>query len=316
MLNKRIVLGGLIAGAFLLPVVANAGVVSGPCVNCHTMHDSQNGATQSGLNPMLLKGAGCNGCHANGNANNTTTGRFNFGTYSAPQVDDASGTGTLSGGYFVLGAGATDANQHNVSDINNNPDAVHDGVGAVPGDSGSATVGTNDGAGAPGLGCSNCHSVSGGHHGSAVSYRLLPGVGGTEAANYGVGINPISGGNQYDAAGMNTFCAGCHQDFHGAGNQISGGGAWIRHPTGIDVVGNTGSSIDQTMNAGADDDTVPTAAVTTNETIMCITCHFPHGSGVADLLRFAYDGSNNAAGDTTRDVGCETCHSYTVNPGM
>ena len=40
-MKKNVIIGSLVAGAFLLPAIASAGVVDGRCDNCHTMHASQ-----------------------------------------------------------------------------------------------------------------------------------------------------------------------------------------------------------------------------------------------------------------------------------
>lgn len=316
MIKRSVVLGGLIAGAFLLPNLATAGVVSGPCVNCHTMHNSQNGATVSGLAPngqLLMKAGGCIGCHAGAGGNLIGTGMSAAGPglIAAPQVDDT--TNTLSGGFFT---GAVDANHHNPTEFVD-PDGD---LAGVPGTGGArATLIVGDPA--AGLQCKDCHDSSGGHHGAgAADYRMLGGVtGNTEAALYGVqggGIGNRSAAT-YNATTMNAFCGSCHGAFHTQPNQESAtAGTWLRHPTDVTVTYNAAtrpSIVTLANNAAAPDQTPVGEAGTDTNMVMCISCHLPHGGANADLLAFAYDAATNIAGGTAtgdRSVGCETCHSY------
>jgi hypothetical protein len=317
MLNKNLLIGSLVAGAFLLPVAALAGVVSGQCVNCHTMHDSQDGVTQGGQNAQLLKGGGCAGCHTQKGANGAD-GMAQFGTFRVPQVDDS--TAFNAGGYFVLGAGATDSNQHNlVADLGNTADVA---LGT-----------TAPGGGAVTLDCADCHTVGGGHHGSAASYRLLfaDTAYSAEGSAYGHGdatAPNLSDGTVYDATEMNLVCAGCHGLFHTPANQGSAATDWVRHPTDFSisdagVAGNYDYTTNYAIQGATNANLIPlgtTAAAT--DVLMCVTCHYPHGSGNPDLLRFGYNNGgvgvgDNVAGDATVSLGCESCHNYTaINPGM
>ena len=117
MLNKKVLLGSLVAGAMLLPLTASAGVVSGNCVNCHTMHATDGaGNNFANQNAQLTKGDSCAGCHAKGLGNTGTTGVVNDGGYSAPQVDDAANP-NLAGYFTTTGDTLTEWNQqHNVPD--------------------------------------------------------------------------------------------------------------------------------------------------------------------------------------------------------
>lgn len=303
MLKRNLLLGGLIAGAFLLPSLAAAGVVDGPCVNCHTMHDSQGGADQGtpGQVANLLKNAGCNGCHAHG-ASNGATGVATSGVL-APQVIDS--TNPLSGGYFAVAD--ADNTHHNVLDLSDNVDVP---LGNNP--PGGVALATQ-------LACATCHNGSGGHHGTNPGFRLLSGVTGTPAANYGVDLASTDKvgerqNAQYNATAMNLFCANCHGTFHGAANQNGAAGTFVRHPTDISVAnGATAPSI-VAMNWGTDSSQVPVGSLNgagvTNDYIMCISCHVPHGGSRADLLAFNYDATDNIAGNGAASTGCESCHSY------
>ncbi len=116
---------------FMLPKTAPARV-SGPCSNCHTMHNSQNGGAMnidgsSDPNQLLLRTSTCTGCHAQGGSSNIVS--FN-GTLT-PQVYHTAAT-DLAGGNFAYidglkGSGASDAKGHNVIDLVN-----RDGTLTVP----------------------------------------------------------------------------------------------------------------------------------------------------------------------------------------
>jgi predicted CXXCH cytochrome family protein len=109
----------------LLAVILTYGLalaISGQCVNCHTMHNSQDGLPMAtgGPFPQLLR-ASCIGCHTqNGAAQGATN------TFPAPIVYHTTlpggqgGSFTLAGGdfYWVADAsGNTDSTGHNVSGI-------------------------------------------------------------------------------------------------------------------------------------------------------------------------------------------------------
>jgi hypothetical protein len=115
--------------------------ITGNCVNCHTMHNSQNGAAMAtyGADGKPWKGSGpygaltrgtCLGCHGTGNANKIVS----IGGSDIPQVYHTDNTGDLAGGNFayILGAkgsGASDAKGHNVIDLGNIDDVLTDAPG-------------------------------------------------------------------------------------------------------------------------------------------------------------------------------------------
>ncbi len=96
------------------PELASA-VVTGPCANCHTMHNSQNGTAnmmlgQTGPQGLLLK-ADCLGCHGIG-----TSKIVSLGPSEVPQVYHSDATGDLAGGNFKYIE--TDDNRgHNIVDL-------------------------------------------------------------------------------------------------------------------------------------------------------------------------------------------------------
>ena len=219
----------------------------------------------------------------------------------------------LSGGYFT---NTNWAGQHNVSAYAIDDPSI--ALNVTPG--GGAALNRQ-------IECEDCHA-SPGHHATGGAYRLLSfggtDVTGTGAANYGVGAGSTRGNNTYNAPSINAFCGSCHPNFHGTGDGAANLGSytsgWIRHPVNItlaDADTAATSTYDYTNNYGsaavAADHELPLGD-TPAGTIMCLTCHFPHGSGNLDILSFSYTGVQ--AGDNTRDNGCETCHNYGVTEGM
>jgi hypothetical protein len=291
-MKRSLLIGGLIAGAFLLPTLASAGV-SGTCSTCHTMHDSQNNAAMGdggGPYDRLLKGDGCAACHTGG-TNDASTGR-DASQYGAPQVDD-SATPT-SGGYFDTAAASDYA--HNVTDSGMFA-AADANMGTTP--PGSAGAYSREGSLAvTGFNCSDCHDATGGHHGTAASYRMLSGVTGTGDVNFGVTGRSA---NAYTSS-IDAFCATCHGDFHSNGNQQgSAAGIWKRHPTGIALAGTT---ID-TGFTGTDE--VVLANDGGSDLVSCLSCHLPHGGPNPDLLSYNYTAIS--ASDGSSATGCELCHN-------
>ncbi|MBI5409037.1 MAG: hypothetical protein HZA14_06695 [Nitrospirae bacterium] len=103
-----------------LPVSAWA-VVTGTCSNCHTMHNSQNGApmnlnNSSAPNKLLTKGD-CLGCHGTGGGNNIDPAT------GAPQVLHTNAT-DLAGGNFKYIETGGDNRGHNVVELGNTEDTI------------------------------------------------------------------------------------------------------------------------------------------------------------------------------------------------
>jgi hypothetical protein len=212
--KRNVVMLGLLLLGFIcwLPGSAMARV-SGQCADCHTMHNSQDGASVVEGGPLraLTKGD-CIGCHTGTN----TQG------HNIPYVDDKTGTpsygdfgidgDTLAGGSFYWmrsgGAGAADAFGHNVLGIKSS-DAAITPVNTPPGFAlafnangqiGSAwssnqltcagTYGCHGDHGAVGDE-DDFHAISGAHHADDVpldpsdanpglSFRFLKGIDGKE----------------------------------------------------------------------------------------------------------------------------------------
>ena len=103
--------------------------VTGPCVNCHTMHNSQSdspmatyGAGRLWENtdpqPALLRGT-CLGCHGQGGASNIVT----TGGSDIPQVYHTDSTDLAGGNFRYIETGG-DNRGHNVIDLSNTDDVL------------------------------------------------------------------------------------------------------------------------------------------------------------------------------------------------
>jgi hypothetical protein len=184
----------LLFALFCIPLSLEA-KVTGICVNCHTMHNSQNGANMQHMGPgesdtgpknLLLRGT-CIGCHSATNGStwkDPFTGAPIVFNTSAPTYG-ASSDGVahqgLAGGnfYWVATAGGhDDAKGHNVLGISAQDATLsaapgggwcagscHYSLATVPGDSFSTYVCTK------GNGCQGCH-VTTKHHVDEGVYRF------------------------------------------------------------------------------------------------------------------------------------------------
>lgn len=329
-------------GIVLMYGLANA--ISGPCSNCHTMHNSQDGAAMakafdgSALDTAQphLTISTCLGCH-----NGQVTG--------APDIFTAvAGADRTAGGTFLDSVATTDAKLHNVKDLDDAgvvptvglEDTLSTAPGAESGGFTEPTATTLSCAGT--LGCHGDHTkagsnnaISGFHHQpSGKGYRFLqfydgstatPIVGkgssdwekgGASATNHNV-YYALSSDSASERDSISSLCSLCHGDFHDNGD-TSASSLWTRHPTEVaipsawDSIG-TGVTVDYTNNPfafkTADYATVtPTAAYafTDNPNVACISCHRAHGTANNDLLRFDYSAQNAGGGGTTGCLGCHT----------
>lgn len=204
-------------GVFMTPAEAQ---VTGKCENCHTMHNSQSGATQvhvgvgAGWNPgtnqltngdtftertQLLR-SDCVGCHS---ATNNTTTIINDGNGNkVPIVFNMGGTypaNALAGGNFALNTGSANIYGHNVQGISNiDTLAVAPGTEVGCGVSCHDSLALSDAATTSPFnydgisqgnfnGCKACHNKVGHHNSSDTSYRFLGGH------NEGGGVNLVEG---------------------------------------------------------------------------------------------------------------------------
>lgn len=265
---RKILIIGFVAlvSVFLTYGLADA-TVSGACVNCHTMHNSQNGAVVVAAGPQeaLVRYAGCAGCHAQNTAANIITG--------IPQVLHT-GTDLAAGNFKYASTSQTQA--HNVSDLGatygaqdsvllNNPPGYLNGYDPSSGKFSTSTQLTCAGQ-------NGCHgnrdtvgeaaAVRGGHHTSdsvlkfgsineasqgasvATSYRFLYKVKGGEETSWSNTSSTVH--NEYkgavfaarttqawaDITTISDLCAECHGQFHASGTSYMGSASpWLRHPT-------------------------------------------------------------------------------------
>jgi len=282
--------------------VSNA-TLTGVCSTCHTMHNSQDGtamtydvdgATLTTTPRGYLLIGSCAYCHIEVSTDKTTAvGGWNV----------ASSTAGFPSGYFS----ATDTNAHVTQETTE--------AGITAGDTYYATLtpGSDFSTGVQGsddLTCAGCHAASGSHHAvSSTVYRMIAGVTGLKADLSASDMESTVNHNVVEAAGMNTFCASCHDVFHGTANTGSAS-PFVRHPTGNAVTNDTtGVTVSYTNNpfgfSSVGSLSTATAYTSTNAQVMCISCHRAHGSGNPDNLRFSYSTQNAGTGTGT---GCQGCH--------
>lgn len=319
--------------------------VSGPCVNCHTMHDSQGGlpvnknAAGQPIGPQgaLIKND-CLGCH-------TTTGSDPLvNGYPFVRGNGFNDNVCLAGGFFPMDSDGTD-NLGKAHSLNSKA--------KPPGYNGSWYKGQTNGLTCSGS--SGCHgsqtiddpmgAIRGGHHSPDPGlYRILYAYDGTTAkpvtgvgaADYEKLLNTTTApSGPYDrtdatyahnvyiaVAGTTTdtiskLCANCHGDFHGAGTGTKS--PWTRHPSDVKLPGAwdpandaISSNVDCKYNPfGFGSEATNTAGP---KYVTCLSCHRAHGTASYDLLRFAYNSSlgdvnvQQSAGSTNM-FGCLGCHS-------
>lgn len=329
---KKVVFSVLLIAVAIFASTSAFAAVTGVCSSCHTMHDSQNGSAVAtgGPNSVLLK-EDCIVCHSTGGIGPEVIG-------SAEPLNGLSGTaGVLAGGNFAWVA-ADDTKGHNVVGVKA-ADVNFPGLD-IPGNAAAMAAqltcaGTNGCHGDRSAGNEDpLSSLTGAHHGNVDlvagntntaadvpnSYRFLNGIKGIEDADYeitvtasgaGVDHNGYFGSTTTNAQTISAFCSNCHSDFHGAGT--TAGGAWIRHPTDLDLSAAGGEYTGYTTYnlavpvASTQTATLVAADVQTagNGIVNCISCHRAHGSDQPDLLRFTYN-QTAGSGDGT---GCFVCHS-------
>jgi predicted CXXCH cytochrome family protein len=246
-----------------------AAVVAGKCINCHTMHYSQDGQLltewgDQGPYDALLT-TDCIGCHTGLNNGGTTP----FVMSAIAPIYAATGTeantNTLAGGSFYWVASGDPLKGHNVTGLTTAdpflpvPPGFDGGRAAadnsVPGN-GNWPVGQQVTC-AGVYGCHGTHDESGiaaaiygGHHHGldgalttpdstpATGYRLLVGIAGFEDPEWELTPTSINH-NQYkgvdggaEDSAISSLCLRCHNDFHNAGSN------WFVHPINFDL-GNT-----------------------------------------------------------------------------
>ncbi|OKY74845.1 MAG: hypothetical protein BM485_11450 [Desulfobulbaceae bacterium DB1] len=252
-MNKRMkgvaLFVGMAGVCFLLPSLSFS-KATGPCVNCHTMHNSQDSDPVSGDGPYgaLTNANGCVGCH---------TGTNGDGKNIPYIMGPAPGAGTETAGGSFYWVTQDETYGHNVVGI-----SVADTlIGKTPpgwnstfdantqvATAGAADWGVNQLTCAGVYGCHGMHTdagsglddfsaISGAHHGddttidgssTAASYRFLYQIIGTEDDDWELTVGSADH-NQYfgldraddtqPVAGLatqtiNYLCAECHGNFH------------------------------------------------------------------------------------------------------
>jgi len=273
----------VILTSYLLYSLSAQARVTGPCVNCHTMHNSQDNQaiTTDGKPLAALLTVDCIGCHTGINTGQNAT-PYVFDT--TPPLYRQTGTepdaNVLAGGnfYWMANSGTIIADRlgHNVYGLSA-PDAT---LTLPPGSNGSFS-GQLRCAGVKG-----CHGrrtennqiadMKGSHHNSrentwnsgqtlADSYRFLMGVQGMGDEQFE--FHPTnqrhnkyygqdrSAESQQPAGTISSFCASCHQYFHNGSGSLApsatfGTGVWLRHPTDFDMSGAASSTEYSQYNGG------------------------------------------------------------------
>lgn len=230
-----------------------------PCVNCHTMHNSQSGTEVSGIGTQgALLNNTCYGCHTGANTGSTDaipkTPKVWHLSPDPPTLPPYMTTGTeaghdtLAGGDFgwVAGVG-NDLKGHNVIGISGTSTLTCAGSTGCHGDRTVAAEST-----AMAL---THHSVETAQPSDGAplseSYRWLDGVAGYEDPDYELSVsNASTNHNQYKGiartaegdsttSSISNFCASCHGNFHNGSNPagisddastFGTAGSWIRHP--------------------------------------------------------------------------------------
>ncbi|HUV50140.1 MAG TPA: cytochrome c3 family protein [Anaerolineae bacterium] len=312
--------------------------VSGPCVDCHTMHNSQGGAVMAtgttagdAAYGSLTRGT-CGGCHE------TSTADPLEGGYPRVKTSSSGDTVQLAGGYFTATSGQTDNHGNTEHSIGSTVEpAGYNSAGYV-----NSTDWYVESNGLKCAGNSGCHgnetdtdpakAIAGGHHantlkGGYTGYRMLQiyqtAVIGTGASDYEKALNSAPSAddprNYYsatadaDGGSISRFCGKCHGDFHGnagSGNTGVYNSAWVRHPTDA-LIPTTWEIQTLTNYTFLDWKSNPVGTVNAvapaddNMYVTCLSCHRAHGSANADILRFAYA---DQCADGSSVNGCLGCH--------
>lgn len=171
---------------------------------------------------------------------------------------------------------------------------------------------------------------------SGTSYRFLYNIHGGEDSDWQATVSatdhneykgqtyasrPLAGGQTWGATlqTLSQFCAECHGYFH-ASDEINNqapptGSPWKRHPTDVSLPasGEYSAYTAYSTEAPVARTTIPTnpsgtvtPAGSTDDIVMCLSCHKAHASEYGDILRWDY--SNMIAGGSGSG-GCFTCHT-------
>ena len=350
MLFSRKTVGVQVMGIFLFIFAVNpsrlTAAVSGRCVNCHTMHNSEdNSVLNTGDSASLLRTT-CVGCHSSSNGltivdlgGSAVPIVFNTGAYPAQP---------LAGGNFYhtgVGGPVYDQYGHNVygiagedTNLSHVPGKLYSGVSKTITECIVChKVYTNSPFmyDRPGnlLICIDCHVFPRHHADDSAAvvgeeggwFRFLNGVRGVEDNDWEQtsgpadhneyqGENVIFGGSVSDSGCM------CHNDFHALVNPGGVGTAspWLRHPTDVALpdsgeykaytVYNPNVPVARPDLSGYG---APSSVVSPGvDQVACVSCHRAHGSDQPDMLRWTYGGMQaHDSGNPAAGTGCFVCHS-------
>jgi len=257
-MNVKVLLSIALSLALICSGTSAWAKVSGTCADCHTMHNSQDGAAvEASPNRSLTKGD-CVGCHTGTNASG---GNIPYVTDTTAPTYSADGTGatTLAGGSFYW-VGTDDSTAHNVVGIktadanmpNNTPPGWDPAVSGNVIAGGTATWGSQltcagtYGCHGPHTAADDFEDIAGAHHGddsaidgtsTASSYRFLNGIVGIEDSDWefqptasahngykGAARTAISAiGSEANTDTISYFCATCHGQYHSGTGVVNGG---------------------------------------------------------------------------------------------
>ena len=330
--------------AFSCPAQA---AVTGICSNCHTMHNSQNGADMATFgvegwvpeddtaNDVLLRGT-CLGCHGQGGTNHIIN--------DIPQVYHTGATDLAGGNFKYIYAALSEAKGHNVRDLVNHLETT---LTVPPGDEHDTGI-TN--ANFTCAGVNGCHgdrtvtdpyaSLSGAHHGGVSgycdgtgtdlknSYRFLKGVIGLEQSTWqnvsATDHNEYFGKHSAAEATktsapegtISQLCAECHGNFHGTADICGAATPFTRHPADITLTNDGEYAAYTTYSTQApiarsaldSGSVVSNTVVPGTDVVMCLSCHGAHATDFNDILRWDYAGMI-AGSESAVAGGCFTCHT-------
>jgi len=247
--------------------------LEGACVDCHTMHNSQNGTAVVGEGPYRALTTGdCVVCHSDSGPATvpTVVSMSSEPQYTFGAKDDVTAGGNF---YWVIQSGG-DAKGHNVNGTGATLPDSNIGSYTPPGYVPSYGTYGRSHSWEKALTCAGtygCHgdpnkedpfaSISGAHHGNelcnstagncdgstvAKSYRFLLGIKGTEDPDWELTLSTTDHNGYYavdedsdsgpaDTASINYLCGECHGQFHKDTEGSNYASPWLRHPTDYDM---------------------------------------------------------------------------------
>ncbi len=173
------------------------------------------------------------------------------------------------------------------------------------------------------LTCASCHDP---HNTANISRALRVNVNGVDISATPPDLtitNELADESIAYLSGWNDFCGACHQDFYqtAAGSGDTDSGAYStkkRHRVGMDPAGypgvNAGSWVYASLSQPSSK--LPLQSVDSsaaNEQVMCLTCHYAHGTKAYSSITFnRTDGTTSNSSTLLRldERGvCEACHN-------